>query len=274
VGRSDLSRDNSKESRLNPLPRESLSIIDLGAGTGANLRYLAPRLGGPQEWLLVDSDRALLAVASTRLREWAASLDARVEVDANRISITTALFSAVVRTQELDMARRPGALALPRGCLVTASALLDLVSQSWLETLADACGAARARVLFALTYDGRLTLEPAEPDDDLTRALFNRHQHKDKGFGPALGGDAVAATKAAFANRGYVLETAASDWRLGRAEQSLQRELVDGWLAAALEIEPGSTSRLTRWCARHRAHIDAGESTVVVGHSDLGGLPA
>jgi SAM-dependent methyltransferase len=274
VGRSDLSRDKSKESRLNPLPRESLSIIDLGAGTGANLRYLAPRLGGPQEWLLVDSDRALLAVASTRLREWAASLDARVEVDANRISITTALFSAVVRTQELDMARRPGALALPRGCLVTASALLDLVSQSWLETLADACGAASARVLFALTYDGRLTLEPAEPDDDLARALFNRHQRKDKGFGPALGPEAAAATKAAFAKRGYVLETAVSDWRLGRAEQSLQRELVDGWLAAALEIEPGSTSRLKRWCARHRARIDAGESTVVVGHSDLGGFPS
>jgi hypothetical protein len=149
-----------------------------------------------------------------------------------------------------------------------------LVSQSWLEALADACLAAHASVLFALTYDGRMTLEPAEPDDDLARALFNRHQHEDKGFGPALGPDAAAATKAAFANRGYTLVTAPSDWRLGRNEQRLQAELIDGWLAAALEIDPGSTLRLERWCARHRACIDAGESTIVVGHSDLGGLPA
>jgi SAM-dependent methyltransferase len=254
-------------------PREPLSIVDLGAGTGANLRYLAPRLGGRQEWLLIDSDRELLTAANARLRDWAATLDARVETDASRISITTALFSAVVRTRELDMASALAALSLPRGCLVTASALLDLVSRSWLEALADACRAAHASVLFALTYDGRLTLEPAERDDDLARALFNRHQHTDKGFGPALGPGAAAAAKAAFAQRGYTLGEAASDWRLGRAEQRLQGELIDGWLAAALEIEPGSTLRLERWHTRHRAHIDVGESTVVVGHSDLGGLP-
>jgi SAM-dependent methyltransferase len=255
-------------------PQEPLSIIDLGAGTGANLRYLAPRLGGRQEWLLVDSDGALLAVADTSLRDWAGTLDARVETEANVISITAASFSATVRIQELDVARKLATLLLPRGCLVTTSALLDLVSWTWLESLADACRAAHASVLFALTYDGRMTLEPAEPDDGLARALFNRHQHNDKGFGPALGPEAAAATKDAFANRGYTLETAASDWRLGRDEQRLQAELIDGWVTAALEVEPGSTRRLERWRARRRARIDAGEATLVVGHSDLAGLPS
>jgi hypothetical protein len=147
-----------------------------------------------------------------------------------------------------------------------------LVSRAWLEALADACRTAHASVLFALTYDGRMTLEPAEHDDDLARGLFNRHQRKDKGFGPALGPDAAAATKAAFANRGYILETAASDWRLGRNEQRLQAALIDGWLAAALEIEPASSLQLKRWCAAHRTRIDAGESTAVVGHTDLAGI--
>jgi hypothetical protein len=118
-----------------------------------------------------------------------------------------------------------------------------------------------------------LTRAPAARDDDLARALFNRHQHTDKGFGPALGPGAAAAAKAAFGQLGYTLSEAASDWRLGRADQRLQGELIDGWLAAALETEPGSTLRLERWHTRHRARIDAGESTVVVGHSDLGGWP-
>jgi SAM-dependent methyltransferase len=267
---SGFSRDEA-ESRLKSLP---LTIIDLGAGTGANLRYLAPRLGGQQEWLLVDSDRALLAVAAARLREWAAALDARVATDANRISITAASFSAAIRIQELDLAHKLAMLPLPRGCLVTAAALLDLVSQRWLDSLADACGAADASVLFALTYDGRMRLEPPEPDDHVALALFNRHQRTDKGFGPALGPEAAAATQAAFAKRGYALEIAASDWRLRSDEQRLQAEIIDGWLAAALEIEPASTTRLERWYARHRARIDASESTLVVGHSDLTGLPS
>jgi hypothetical protein len=215
----------------------------------------------------------LLAAAGARLRDWATTLGARIETDASRMSITTASFTATVRTQELDMAHELAALPLPRGCLVTASALLDLVSRSWLDALADACRAAHASVLFALTYDGRMTLEPAEPDDDHARALFNRHQHNDKSFGPALGPEAAAAMQTAFENRGYTLETATTDWRLGGDEQRLQAELIDGWLAAALEIEPASTTRLKRWCARHRARIDAGESTLVVGHRDIAGFP-
>ncbi|WP_382325041.1 hypothetical protein ACFJI0_11525 [Hydrogenophaga sp. UC242_53] len=41
-------------------------VIDLGCGTGANQRWLAPRLGGPQQWLVVDHDAALLRGCATR----------------------------------------------------------------------------------------------------------------------------------------------------------------------------------------------------------------
>ena len=39
-------------------------ILDLGSGTGSNIRYQGPRLIGPQEWTLLDHDAELLAQAN------------------------------------------------------------------------------------------------------------------------------------------------------------------------------------------------------------------
>ncbi len=36
-------------------------VVDVGAGTGANRAYLAPRLAVPSRWVLLDRDRQLLA---------------------------------------------------------------------------------------------------------------------------------------------------------------------------------------------------------------------
>src|SRR6185369_8724301 len=53
-------------------------VVDLGAGAGSNLRYLAPRVGGEQQWRLVDHDRVLLDAALVATSAWAASRGASV----------------------------------------------------------------------------------------------------------------------------------------------------------------------------------------------------
>lgn len=61
--------------------------------------------------------------------------------------------------------------------LVTASALLDLVSADWLERLARRCGEVGAAVCIVLSYDGTLVWEPALAGDESVRVQVNRHQH-------------------------------------------------------------------------------------------------
>ena len=57
----------------------SMRLLDLGCGSGSNLRGLAPSLGADQCWTLVDWDAALLAHASAALTAWAE--DARDDRD-------------------------------------------------------------------------------------------------------------------------------------------------------------------------------------------------
>src|SRR5271169_3623706 len=50
--------------------REDVLVVDLGAGTGTNLRAVAPALPARQQWILIDHDPALLAAAFEAIAEW------------------------------------------------------------------------------------------------------------------------------------------------------------------------------------------------------------
>jgi SAM-dependent methyltransferase len=233
-----------------PFAGRTRRIVDLATGTGANIRYLAPRLGGVQDWLAVDRDPRLLADLATR------PLSGGMRV----------------RTLALDLATCLDELPLDDCDLVTASALLDLVSADWVQRLVVRCASTGARVLFALTYDGRIEWSPEESGDTRVRELVNHHQRSDKGFGPAMGTSAVAETAERLSRVGYAVEHARSDWLLGPESAALQSALADGWLAAALELVPGERDALEDWARRRRARIAAGASRLRVGHVDLAGV--
>lgn len=244
-----------------------ITVLDLGAGTGANLRFLAPRLGGEQTWLLLDHDPALLAATGSRTAAWARQRGftfdqtaAELHGSGFRCRLRITAFELVADLERLDLAG---------GQLVTASALLDLVSARWLTSLIHRCRAAGVAVCWVLSYDGRRHWEPADADDGWIGELVNRHQRTDKGFGPALGPEAVAMAKAIFSNLGYTVITAASDWRIGPEQAVLQQRLLDDWARAAKVMAPAATDQIDGWQQRRRALLAAGQSRWQVGHQDF-----
>ena len=229
-------------------------MLDLATGSGANIRYLGPKIHSQQRWLAVDKDPVLLSEAAYRN----ASLAPRVRVDTRTVDLGT---------------QRPADLFQGRH-LVTASALLDLVSESWLHWLATECRRASASVLFALTYNGRNECDPADPDDARVFALFNPHQARDKGLGgPAAGPNATDVARILFGSAGYDVHVEPSNWHIDPEARDLQRELIDGWAFAATEVTPAERGMIEAWRQRRLAHVDAGRSVMVVGHNDLAGFP-
>jgi hypothetical protein len=259
------------------LPRDRpLRVLDLATGTGSNIRYLADQLSGQQSWLPVDHDPALLAELPARTSAWAAAHGYEVSVEAEGWVIHgDGLRCQVAEPRRLDLGALDDATIFSGRHLVTASALLDLVSETWLRALADRCRESGAAALFALTYNGQSRCVPVEPEDDTIRLLMNRHQKTDKGFGAAAGPDASADAARCFAALGYRVRRDTSDWVLGPDARELQRRLIEGWAEAAAEIAPERLPVIHDWLARRLAHVDAGRSQVTVGHEDLAAwLPA
>jgi SAM-dependent methyltransferase len=226
-----------------------VAVLDLGSGTGSNLRYLAPRLAGPERWTLVDHDEELLSRVEWRHPDAA--------VRTVRADLGETAFTEVGATH-----------------LVTASALLDLVSERWLSRLADACASSGCAALFALTYDGTIDWgTDAHPVDALVRRAVNEHQRRDKGLGPALGPDAASTAADIFRSRGYRTWLAPSPWVLGADDGAVARALVDGWAAAASEQRPADAADLARWAERRREAVASSSFALTVGHQDLLALP-
>lgn len=221
--------------------REALSICDLGAGSGAMLRALAPLLSARQRWLLVDR-------AAQRLPP-------------SRDPVT-------VLWLRHDLAARPD--CWPQHCdLVTASALFDLTSAAWIERLVDALAAQRLPLLSTLTYDGVMRFAPAHPLDAAVLAAFNRHQQTDKGFGPAAGPDAAALLAKQLAKAGYRVTEGASPWRLGPATAPLRAAFLQGVVEAVGETGLMAEAALRDWTALRQAE----DTQIEVGHQDLFATP-
>jgi hypothetical protein len=245
------------------------AVVDLGAGTGANLRYLAPRLGIGQHWRCLELDTGLLDRLPMITAEWASSHGYRFRRDGDRFRISGDGWDAAVSSEQHDIQADTSGIAPQAGGLVTASALLDLVSERWLRDLVIRTRDAGCQLLFALSYDGRARLLPEDSTDQQVIELVNRHQLRDKGFGSALGPNAPDAAAQIAERAGYRVSSMTSDWRIDAEQGALQQALIDGWVEAALEVRAEASTAIAGWRRRRMREIDLGTLIIEVGHREL-----
>ena len=231
-----------------------LVIHDLGGGSGAMGRWLAPRLAGPQHWVVHDRDAGLLERALAAPPGPAAD-GASVTVEARRTDITRL---------------RPGDLV--GASAVVASALLDVLTADDLAAMLATC-LGWCPMLLALTVIGRVELTPAEPLDAELAAAFDAHQRRATTEGRLLGPDAVAAAVAHLRGTGAELVVRPSPWHLDARHAGLARAWLDGWVAAACAQEPALAARAGAYRERRLGQAAAGALTVTVHHADLLVLP-
>ena len=136
------------------------------------------------------------------------------------------------------------------GPLISSVALLDLVSSEWLDRFVIEAAARRLPVYVALTFDGRISLEPSEAFDHDLVAAFKAHQRSDKGFGPALGPTAGERAADGFAHFGYAVVEGRSDWMLEPKDAKLQDAVFCAW--AELNTLTLPPDVIAKWLALRR----------------------
>jgi hypothetical protein len=245
--------------------RAEVRVVDLGAGLGSNLRASYSALPARQHWVLVDNDPLLLSAACEAIAAWADT--ARPTASGIEASKNGRFFHVEVKRH--DLAADPVAWGADKPDLVTAAALIDLVSEAWLGRLAAALGRTRMPFYTVLTHDAVTDWQPPHPADATMRAAFERHFTRDKGFGPSAGGRATSLLAEQLMREGYEVLRAPSPWRLGRGDRELIAALAQGWAEAVRETGAVPEPSIANWlAARSVAGVECS-----VGHEDLLALP-
>ena len=225
-------------------------VRDIGCGTGSMGRWLAPRLPGPQQWILHDRDPVLLERA---------------------VAGMPATIVAQGRPGDLTDLR---AADLTGTSLVAASALLDLLTADEVETLAAACAAAGCAVLLTLSVTGHVEITPPDPLDVVLAAAFDAHQRRTVDGRRLLGPDAGPVAEQALLRHGMTVQTRPSPWRLDADRAELAEEWLRGWIAAAVAQRPELAVEADRYLRRRLVASAAGALRVTVGHVDLLAVPS
>ncbi len=258
--RDDKLLEQARQWLQTDLKREAgMTVVDLGAGTGSTLRVFSSSLTPSPDvtsvegiaWRLVDQDAALLAEARRR------------HGDAHSL-----------QTYEIDLTDIV-ALPLAGAQLITASALFDLVSAEFIDTLTaalhDQCQQQSLGIYAALNYDGTTRWTPSHPMDEFVLDAFNRDQRRDKGFGVALGPDAIPYLEEVLKEAGFRVLTASSPWLLDGADSGLVEALIAGIGEAVAGDSALDSEQLQEWIQFRKAQAATG--TCMVGHRDLLALP-
>ncbi|WP_158861823.1 SAM-dependent methyltransferase [Leifsonia sp. AG29] len=232
------------------LPPGPLDVHDLGSGTGSMMRWLAPLLPGPQRWVLHDWNAELARLATQDTPR-----------DAQGRPVTVDLH--VGELQDLRAADLAGA------SLVTASALLDVITAEEAHAIVDACLTTRTPALCALTVTGDVELHPWDARDVGYARAFNAHQRREADGRRLLGPFGAPIVQGLFARAGWHVRKALTTWRLDDREPTLLADWFDGWADAAEEQEPGFREEARSYRRLREEQQLRGELSAVVYHLDV-----
>ncbi|MDO9024473.1 class I SAM-dependent methyltransferase [Zwartia sp.] len=247
-------------------------LVDLGSGSGSNLRALAPQLPAAQHWTLVDYDPALLAAARDTLIEWADEvIETRMHDAASTVQPIAALSinklgkHITVDFRCEDLSENIEAVLSEPADLITAAAFFDLVAENWLKRF---CHALSVPLYTVLTYDGIEKWSPPDPSDAAILKAFHHHQQTDKGFGAAAGPTAAGIMKGLLEQRDFEVLCASSPWQLNDQDRTLIEQLATGSAAAVKETGLVDADIVQAWSLKRRQ-----AQTCEIGHIDLYAMP-
>lgn len=253
--------------------RSDMRIVDLGAGTGANLAHCTGLFAGDQHWTLIEQDPGLLDAVEASLDCWLGVLGwtARageqladgLRFTKNGRSLRVTLVPATVEclAERVDLAATD---------LVTANALFDLFSEIQFHDVITLLRRFRVPCYATLNY-ASMRFTPSDRLSEHYVDLYEAHMRRPRPAGRSMGARCTHEMAAVATRIGARVERAPSPWILGPGKAPMLRYLVRFMREAIPEVLPCPTDlpQLLAWEKERMALIERRGLSLDVSHEDI-----
>ncbi len=250
--------DLEKEFLASLAELETINIIDLGSGSGANLKYLSPKIDGQQVWHLIERDKSLMNHAEKTIELVKQTNQAKLRSVHKIIADFTDKDLNVFKETE----RR----------VFLANAVFDIIPLATFLTFLDLLGSRPCNnviLYFTIHINEDLTIQPIHPLNQKYLSLFHQHMQRDQNGKRAMGPNTVREISNTLSQRGFLVKTADSSWDI-KEDSSFLKSNFDFIICATRELlGPKEVGEWEEWVQFHLKAIDQGKSRLHVGHQDI-----
>lgn len=250
--------------------KTSLTLVDVGSGTGSNALYLMDKLKQDQSWTFIEMDTSLNSILIRRLKDFALYHKYEWDVQKNKYTIITPSKKLSFQILNESLLNVANLVDLSSVDLVLANAVFDLLSATQIETFLQPILAKKVACLFTMNYQ-QMVFTPADPFDDTYITLYDQHMERSQDFGHAMGKQAGGKLAQLFKEADWLTHEANSYWQLLEVDIKMHYYLLNFMDNALQELEFDAQlkEQFPKWLQRKKELIMTRKQQLRVGHLDV-----
>lgn len=250
--------------------QSSITLVDVGAGTGSNCLYFVEQFPQTQKWYLVEQNEELKKATIRRLKDYANYHKYSFERKKDTVKISAAKRDITVTILNDSLLNLADLVDLKKVDLVLGNAVFDLFSAEQITELVSLITTNKLAFYHTLSYEG-MTFDPADPFDDVFVAAYNEHMERPQDFGKALGRHASQYMVKLFEAGESTVQAAPSKWRIQPMDIKMHYYLLSFMENALAEMDlvPAMQENFKKWIKRKKDLIITGQQHLEIGHMDV-----
>lgn len=249
--------------------KQTVRLVDVGAGTGSTALYLLDKIKGNQNWYFIEQDASFEKVLMRRLKEYAGFHKytwERANGKAQIITPSKQLSFQFIKGSLLDLERL---LSIKEVDLILANAVFDLFTQQQIQSFLAPILDRAIACYFTLNYRS-MSFHPEDPFDSKFISLYEQHMERPQAMGRATGKQVGPALEKIMNNSGRVI-SGISTWHIQREDIKMHYYLLNFMENAIQELPLTEDIRalLPKWIQRKKDLIITRQLELKIDHLDI-----
>ena len=253
---------------LHSLPsKDTISLVDVGAGSGANGRYLMEKIPANQQWVLIEQNPDFSKASLQVLQQHARHQGYTSFLEQDTLTLQTPTKTIQVNAKQGSLLEIENMTDLSHTDAVVANAVFDLFTPHQFDTFVSTIARYQLIFLSTLNYEN-MHFSPNTPQDEKMIALYHAHMLRPQTVGTAMGPDCIPQISEILKKYRYAVDTGSSIWNIHSKDEKMMQYLLNFMESSITELPPSPEDALLlqQWVKQKE---EAADFTLTIEHQDI-----